>query len=383
LGESDEGLLLYETVSLLRGEVYFRDVFDFIPPGTHAVYALVFAFFGASIDTARIATALLHGAVAAAVFAACRRLGVRGALAAAAGLAPLAIAQPAWPYASAHWLSTALLCAFLVVALRRGGSGRAALLGVLAGLLSTIHPQKGPLMLACAAALLAAERTLARPVGAAPTSLARQLLALAAGGAVIAVPFFAALALWAGPAATWAALIEFPLVQYAGYHAVVWGQVTPLSAHLAAYTWPRLLAALPLALLPVAARAGLLLVRRRDAEEARRLLALVLVGGAAVVSVLYNADFIHLAFIAPLMLVAAAVDLDWLLGCIAVRHRRGVAPAEPGPPRHPVGAGPPSGMPRGAGAEARWRGASRALVATALLAAIALQMGRNLIRARA
>ena len=47
------------------------------------------------------------------------------------------------------------------------------------------------------------------------------------------------LALWAGLAPTWAALVEFPLVQYRGFHRALWGQVTPLTAHLAAYTAPR------------------------------------------------------------------------------------------------------------------------------------------------
>src|SRR5207244_133876 len=86
LGGSDEGIYLYEAKRLLGGEVFYRDIFDLITPGAHYLMAGAFALFGASIDTARRADAIVHGLIVLTTYVTARMLGVRGTLAAAAGL---------------------------------------------------------------------------------------------------------------------------------------------------------------------------------------------------------------------------------------------------------------------------------------------------------
>src|SRR5262249_28038401 len=76
LGTSDEGIFLYEAKRVAEGAVFYRDVFDIITPLSTFVLAGLFAVFGATVTTARVADALVHGAIVAGIFGVARRLGV-------------------------------------------------------------------------------------------------------------------------------------------------------------------------------------------------------------------------------------------------------------------------------------------------------------------
>src|SRR5438309_9479341 len=90
LGASDEGAYLYESKMLLEGRVLYRDVFEIGAPGFYYVSAALFWLFGATMATARTATAALHGLIVAGIYASCRLLGVRQSIA-----APSALVHPA------------------------------------------------------------------------------------------------------------------------------------------------------------------------------------------------------------------------------------------------------------------------------------------------
>src|SRR6185369_2486850 len=106
LAFADEAIHLYESKRILDGEVLYRDVFEMITPGFMSLMALLFSIFGTTLATARTAQAVIHGITAVALFATCRRLGIRRGLSWAAALAYVVVCQAAWPVVSQHWLST-------------------------------------------------------------------------------------------------------------------------------------------------------------------------------------------------------------------------------------------------------------------------------------
>jgi hypothetical protein len=109
----------------------------------------------------------------------------------------------------------------------------------------------------------------------------------------------------AGIGPVWAALVEFPLFHYRGYHRGLPGLDQRLQSR---YSYPLLLEALPL-LIPLAlARSLLASDSVRPARAALGIMSL-----AAVASVAYLPDVIHLAFVAPIFFVLAADTLEWLL----------------------------------------------------------------------
>jgi hypothetical protein len=58
-GDSDQSIFLYEAERMLRGEVMYRDFFEFTFPGTQLVYASLFAVFGTRFWVAPAVTLVL------------------------------------------------------------------------------------------------------------------------------------------------------------------------------------------------------------------------------------------------------------------------------------------------------------------------------------
>jgi len=353
LGDSDEPLILYEATRLQRGAVMYRDVFEIVTPGSQYLFAGLFALFGATLTTARLAMAGLQAGIAVLIIVAARRCAAGWLLAIAAGAAHLALGQPTWPYASPHWLSTFLLMLALVVALGRpwrDGPRGALGLGAVLGVLAMVQQQKAAMLLPAVGLAIVADRLIDRRFGAAPApgaALPRLLLGLIGGTALVVLPAMAAILASAGVEPVFEALIRHPLLNYGTLHnaSARWGAVSIFSWPLARYTFPALLRWQPLVLAIVAGRAAVLWRRGVEAAELRRWMTLLCFAGGAITSISYFPDFIHLAFIAPLFAVAAAALL-------ALGLRR---------------------VPRPIAAAA----------ALALLAALALQAGRNLRRAHA
>jgi hypothetical protein len=329
LGEADEALFLYEAKRILAGDVFYRDLYEIITPGAHYVMALLFWLFGASIDTARAAMAVLHGAIALAVFFGCRDLGVRRELAATAAVAHVAVCQSAWPVASPHWVSTFLVLLLWLVALRRAGSpsGRGAvLLGTLTGVLILVQQQKGAVMAAGVLALLAIDRGVDRWYGRQPSRpLAGELARFVTATVAVVAPLMAIVTLRAGVGAVLHALVLDPMINYPKVNRAAWGHVSIATAELASYTIPIVLKYLPAAgvlVLLAAFRSGL---RRQDEAGVRVRLALVVLAAFSILSTTYNPDFIHLAFIGPLFLIASADAAQGLLDGPGKRLERPVS----------------------------------------------------------
>jgi hypothetical protein len=314
VGRSDEGLVLYEAKMLLEGKVLYRDMFEIIPPGAYYLLAGAFRLFGATVATAKIVDALLQGAIVVAIFAIARRLGVRAAVAAAAGLTHLALFQPAWGYWSPHWLSS-FLTLLLLGALLRPPTARAALAaGIVAGGIFWVQHQKAVVTTAGVAAFFVLERVLAsRDRGAA---LVPRLAAFAAGVVLMVVPLVATLVATAGVAPVVRALLEHPLRRYAPFHYVPWGS-TGWFPDIARYTAPTVLRWMP-ALLPLGALAAVTAYRRGAAEEGRRWMLLVAMALSVLATIAYFPDFVHVSFTGPVFALLAARLLESLLRRVEV-----------------------------------------------------------------
>jgi hypothetical protein len=247
-------------------------------------------------------------------------LGVRATFAAAAALAHGAFGQPAWPYASPHWLSTLLSLVLLHVALRRPWAARASaatLLGAIVAVTTLIQQQKGAAFALCAGGLLVADHLLDCRYGPRPPlrELVKRLAFAAAGLLAGSVPFIVVLAVRSGVAPLGDALVRFPLVNYRVAMKSAWGAMSILTASLAGYTWPAGLRCLPVIVLVDGVRVLRAWLHRHDEARARGLMSLLVLGLFSVLSILNFPDFIHLAFIAPVFFVAIAECVDW-----GVRH---------------------------------------------------------------
>jgi len=321
LGAADEGIFLYEAKRVLDGEVFYRDIFDIITPASHYVMAAAFRLFGTEFSTAQVVAAIVHGAIVALVYLACRTLNVRRPVALAAALAHLALCQSAWVYASPHWFSTALASLLLLLALRPDGtaSRRGGFwLGAIVGWMIMVQQQKGVIFLPAVIVLLALRAVLERRFhpahGGDWRSLNGRIAYLALGVAAVAVPSFLFLIARAGFGPVFYALVEHPMSNYHTINVVrSWGGVNFLSMPHAELTAPRFLAWLPAFLTPTLFRAARNWLRRERFEETASLSTLLVVSLFSAVSIAYNPDFIHIAFIAPIFFVAMAESTEWAM----------------------------------------------------------------------
>jgi hypothetical protein len=85
-----------------------------------------------------------------------------------------------------------------------------------------------------------------------------------------------------------------------------------MTAKQASYTFPQVLKYLPLALVIPALRLLVLVARRRNEAEARRLLLLVIFCLTSMGSIFYFPDFAHIAFISGAFFVTLAESAEWL-----------------------------------------------------------------------
>lgn len=318
LGSSDEAWHLYEAKRVLEGQTFYTDIFDIIPPGYQWLMALCFRLFGTTIETAKTVTAVMHGLIVALVFVICRRLGVRTALAVPLALAHLAIFQPAWPHASPHWLSTLLALAILLTLLDRrwtDRASRAALPGVLTGLLLAVQHQRGLVTAAGVLFLLAAEPFVTRD----RRSTRARLAWCVAGMLAVVLPVVAVVIAGAGGWPVLRALVLQPLFHYGSVNRYRWGQVVVFTASLAGHTFPRLLAWLPAVLVSTVLRTARAALRSEDPERLRRLVVLDVFGVVSIASITYLPDFVHIALVAPVFAILTGEAAEAALRTLPVR----------------------------------------------------------------
>jgi len=318
LGNADESYLLFEAKRLSDGEVMYRDVFDFITPLATYLMAAAYRLFGATIETVRVVMAVVHASAVALVYAGARLLGVRRVLAVGPALGLVVFGYPTFPEASPHWFATALM-ALLVVGLVGWRwdvrCGPAFALGLVDGALLSMQQQKGAVLgiglaVIVVVVTLLASRDPARERGA---SLVRRLLALAAGAVVVTGAVLGGTAVVAGVAPLVDAVVRYPLESYAPAGTVGWGGIAPFMQRRATPATLAYARLLPVALVVPAARALIAAWPAPASAFVRSRLALVLFGGSSALAIAYFPDFIHVAFVAPAFLVAAADTLEWVV----------------------------------------------------------------------
>ncbi len=310
---SDEGFYLYEAKRLLSGDRFYRDIVDLITPGAHYLMAGFFWLFGTDMATARGVDAAIHGLIVATIFATCRLLGVPRPVAAPLALLHVAIFQPSWQCASPHWLAALLTLALLPPLIAKS---HAVVPGILVGLLAVVQQQKSVPMAAGVGAFLMVESLLAGPgcdhhAG----RLVRRLAQFGGGICVVVVPAGAALLAAAGVRPLVDALVLHPLVNYHLTYRISWGFRGLYPTH----TFPGLFGYLPLLTGLEVLRVLVGLVRGGEPERQRRSALLAAFSAAAVASIAYYPDFIHLSFIGSVFLVLAG---DLMVGLLAALARR-------------------------------------------------------------
>jgi hypothetical protein len=329
IGASDEANYLHMAKRVADGEVLYRDIFELTTPGWIYFVALLYRLFGADVLTVKTAAALIHALSTVGLFLSCRAAGVRRGLSWPMPLAYLILCIPAFPFASQHWLTGLLNILLLLVCLTRA-RGRAAwplIPGVLVGLLIGVH-QRGALMGAAVAVWLIVDAWLTTAAGdgsaaarrnsaiAALKRAATDLGWFAAGALCILIPLGIVLVATAGAEPVWRALVVHPLVNYRGAHRCRWGHIPTLGK--VPVGLPVVLKYLPVGLVIPALRLVTHAVRRRWHHNTGTLVLLLITNAGAIASIWYFPDYIHIAFIAPLMFVTIAESLEWGLTLLRV-----------------------------------------------------------------
>jgi hypothetical protein len=325
VGPGDEAYYFYHAVRMLGGEVLYRDVSELITPLYIDLMAILFRVFGATMATARTVGSALQAAIVVVVYLTCRTLGVQRGLSVAAALGEMAVAYPAWPYATPHWVGTLLVSVLLLRALdRRPGRrlDRALVDGVLVGLLLANRHPTGIVMAVAVSVLVLTDWLADRRWGTVGgPSVVRRLGAVAMAASLVFVPLLGVHALAAGVEPLFRQLVVHPLTGYREVNRVSWGQVDFLATDVAQHLHLVLFRWLPLAMIAVtAARAAVAWTRGRDRRLAERQGTLLVIAVFSVLSILYNPDYVHLAFIMPVVVVLAA---DGVQACLDATGRYG------------------------------------------------------------
>lgn len=308
IGRADESHLLLEARRVFDGQIPYKDFFESLTPLSMYLFAGVYRIAGTNLLAARITISLIEAAAAVLLFQLARR--VAGTLeAVVATLIFLCLCIPAWPFASPHWISTALdlLAARVMLSERWQGAtrGRPFLAGLVAGAAFCTQQQRGVflvLWLPVAASVLA----VGLPRGMRVRAAAREI-AWAAGGTILISGIVLGYAIWKSSFAGFADMVFWFAVRHYGPSVSVlqWALVIPGTNGWAAATWIWLLRVAPLLL---AAEMLVLVGRFRRACERRDLerLSLCLLAVLMGLSIWYLRDFIHVSFVLPFFLFPAA-----------------------------------------------------------------------------
>jgi len=309
IGRADEALLLYGAKRVLDGQGLYKDFFEFLTPLSFYLFAGIYRVGGTTLLAARMGMALIEAMACGLLFHLVRRIsGI-----AEAGLATLIFAGiciPTWPYASPHWISTALGLLVATVTLAESGQGssraRPLIAGMLTGVAVCVQQQRG-VFLAAWLPLALALLSCSLPRGVRGRTLASEIV-WSAGGTALVVGVVLGHAAWASsPAAFVDAVYGFPTRHYGPTFSgrTPWADVPPLTKVLRASTWLWLLRVSPLFLVGE----GLLLLRGvrrwRDRSYLERA-CLWLLAGLMTLSIWYLPDFIHVSFVLPILLIPGA-----------------------------------------------------------------------------
>jgi hypothetical protein len=308
LGAADEAYYFYHAIRMLEGEVLYRDVFELTTPFYIDLLALAFHLFGSSFTTGRVVGSVIQALLVVAIYSGVRAVGAGRALAVAAASVQLAIAQPAWPYATPHWLAVLLVCVLLIISLNRQRARTAGWIvtqGLLLGLLIATRQHAGVAVGLGMTLLALVDAVDDRLWGRAPGQpLGRHLITLAvstlAGFGLVIGPHL----MQAGISPIINQLIIHPLTGYRAINKGTWG--VDYLFNLQPFTWPALLKYLPVVVAVTALRAIITMLRRYDRRSVESLLVLAVFGASAIAYTMSFPDLVHLAMIMPVTLIVTS-----------------------------------------------------------------------------
>ena len=296
----DEGVLLHGAARILRGEVLYRDFFEFLAPGGFLIVATWMKLFGAGFASVRVLALGVIAAIAALLYATARLSSENRPLAALLAIAWTVCSQGVWTVIGHHWLTTAASMAsaagllWAVDGAARRGAAFAAGLG--AGTAAMVVQTRGALV---CVAVLAVLSTLPGARG--------RLVSAVAGIAVVPTAMILYLATRGALAPALDDAILYPARHYAGIQPV------PFGSWVSQQTWALVV------LYPVTfVLAGVVLVLTRAAiwrePRFRASLALAIVGLGGTYP---RPDATHITFTVPLacpLFALVATDLRDRLG---------------------------------------------------------------------
>ncbi len=204
--DGDQAIYLEHAERMLRGEILYRDIFQFNLPGTEYLYELLFRCFGVHLWIGPLTLLFASIAVTLMVYA-LARLVLPGAAAMLPPVAYLVFCQRTAMDGSHHWYSTLLvLLAVYLVAKARGLLALSAA-GALLALATLFTSSRGAFVAAGVSLFLVWSLRELR-------SSAKALAALLAPFAAVLAAAFLYLASVAGPKALFDSVIIFPLRYY-------------------------------------------------------------------------------------------------------------------------------------------------------------------------
>ena len=334
----DEGSIVYGAARVTEGALPYRDFFEVMGPGTFYWLALWFKALGTSWLISRVAVLTTALVSACAIYYATTRE-YRGRLAIVPAALYTIVTLPSWPGANHHFDSNmwALLAFAVFVSVPQLTRKASVLTGVLAGLASTIMPQKGVFLVAALCVWGLIDRDRSRGWKRAVADAVWIVGPFLSVGAAVMVFFWSRGAL---SDLVYANLI-WPATQYHSVNVVPYahnlremsyGRFEPLLASV--LPWPlsvvtAALVTVPFLVIAVLPFAGAALVvhrlvtRRRDESVSEAVPGCYWWGGLALLaSEFHRIDLMHLAYGSPIVLIAAIVWLARASGWLAVITRR-------------------------------------------------------------
>lgn len=213
----DEGVVLHGAERLLRGEILYRDFFEFLPPASFLLVAAWMKLVGADFASVRLLAVCVTAGIAALTYAGARLVSGNRPLAAVLAVAWAGLSEGGWTVINHHWFATAASMASAVALLsalaRPRGAGFFAA-GLFAGTAAMIVSTRGALL--CLAvvgiALTLRER--------------RSLVAVIGGMAVFPAATLVYLAVTGAIAAAVVDVVLFPARHYSAIQVVAFGAST-------------------------------------------------------------------------------------------------------------------------------------------------------------
>lgn len=309
LPHSNEGTLIYGAERIVRGDVFARDFFEVMGPGSFYIVALFFKTLGETFLSTRVWLFCSSFGIAFCLYFLARRVCPRNAM-----LPCLLVAGTwfgmQWPSVNHHVdsdLFSLLSVVCLVIWEERGHSAMLYLAGICAGVTVWIHQPKGfmlivALLIWCACRAVPRNRVVATAGRVLVGFLAVNLLA---GGYFVSHGALGSLiyanVIW--PARNYTSLNAVPYAL--GIFSEYWHHWAALVGHTG---WPIVFATiLVVPFVFVAMIPGLLLLSAggvKPSREAPVILLCLLTGWAVWLSEVHRMDIYHLAFGCPLLLVA-------------------------------------------------------------------------------